>query len=101
MQTADRVYLRQSSLAPERNKSPMDDDGLEMDGGMRLMYLANEGDLEAISEALDDGVDVNFRDIDDRTPLHLAACHGSSQVVELLLGRGAEVDPKDVWGSTV
>ncbi|CAM8903321.1 unnamed protein product [Rhodiola kirilowii] len=102
MQTANHTLLRQSSLAPdrvvERLKAPPDVS--EMDGGMRLMYLANDGDLDGIREVLDEGVDVNFRDIDDRTPLHLAACHGSSQVVEFLLSKGAEVDPKDVWGST-
>lgn len=72
----------------------------EMEGGMRLMYLANEGDLNGILEVLDEGVDFNFRDIDQRTPLHLASCQGSAEVVELLLSRGAEVDPIDVWGST-
>ncbi|CAM8992911.1 unnamed protein product [Rhodiola kirilowii] len=115
MQAADQALLIQSSLAPEpvveRPKAMVNDgedmlemdDGdemPEMDGGMRLMYLANEGDLDGICEVLDEGADVNFRDIDNRTPLHLAACQGSSQVVELLLSRGAEVDRKDVWGST-
>lgn len=65
------------------------------------MYLANEGDLDGITELLDSGTDVNFKDIDDRTPLHVAACQGKSDVVELLLKRGAQVDPKDRWGSTV
>uniref|UniRef100_A0A7N0T4D7 Protein kinase domain-containing protein n=1 Tax=Kalanchoe fedtschenkoi TaxID=63787 RepID=A0A7N0T4D7_KALFE len=106
MQADQALFLRQSSLAPERvverpkAASYDGDDMPEMDGGMRLMYMANEGDLDGICEALDDGVDVNFRDIDNRTPLHLAACQGSSQVVELLLNKGAEVDLKDVWGST-
>ncbi|GMP74108.1 hypothetical protein CsSME_00031629 [Camellia sinensis var. sinensis] len=72
----------------------------EIDASVRLMYLANEGDLEGIKELLDLGTDVNYRDIDDRTALHVAACHGSTDVVEFLLNNGAEIDPKDRWGST-
>lgn len=97
--------LRQSSLAPMddtvvREEDESDEDDGVIESGVRLMYLANEGDLEGITELLDSGTDVNFKDIDDRTPLHVAACQGKSDVVELLLKRGAQVDPKDRWGST-
>lgn len=94
---------RQSSLAPEgRNDdaevaSVGDDD---VDPGVRLMYMANEGDVEGIKEALDSGTSVNFRDVDGRTALHVASCQGQDDVVELLLRRGAEVDIEDCWGST-
>lgn len=77
------------------------EDAEGIDPRVRLMYLANEGDLEGIIELLDSGTDVNFQDIDDRTALHVSACHGCIEVVELLLERSAEVDPKDSWGSTV
>ncbi|KAL3508992.1 hypothetical protein ACH5RR_028393 [Cinchona calisaya] len=98
---------RQSSLAPERKNG--DDDVAEGEGeegggivnpGVRLMYTANEGDVEGINEVLDSGTSVNFRDIDGRTALHVAACQGQGDVIELLLRRGAEVDVKDRWGST-
>jgi hypothetical protein len=98
---------KQSSLAPERNR---EEDGLQHDGdddvaatidpGVRLMYSANEGDVDGISEVLESGVSVNFRDVDGRTALHIAACQGLTHVVELLLEKGADVDPKDRWGST-
>ncbi|KAJ4729067.1 putative Protein kinase [Melia azedarach] len=64
------------------------------------MYMANEGDLDGIKELLDSGTDVNFRDIDKRTALHVAACQGRTDVVQLLLSRGAHVDVEDRWGST-
>ncbi|KAL5720396.1 hypothetical protein ACHQM5_013068 [Ranunculus cassubicifolius] len=64
------------------------------------MYLANEGDLDGINELLDLGTNVNFKDNDGRTALHIAACQGKRDAVELLLKRGAVVDPKDRWGST-
>lgn len=96
---------KQSSLAPargsDRRNKPEVDSGGEVNPGVRLMYLANEADLDGIRELLDSGIDVNFRDIDNRTALHIAACQGLTDVVALLLQRGAEVDPKDRWGSTV
>lgn len=97
-------------MAPEREVdcsiANQDYEVLEFDPekieeGVRLMFLANEGDLEGISELLDSGIDVNFKDIDSRTPLHVASCQGLADVVGLLLDRGAEVDTKDRWGSTV
>ncbi|GAU35557.1 hypothetical protein TSUD_384050 [Trifolium subterraneum] len=97
---------KQSSLAPERHR---EEDGVQHDGddvaatidpGVRLMYSANEGDIDGIREVLESGVSVNFRDIDGRTALHIAACQGLTHVVELLLEKGADVDPKDRWGST-
>lgn len=98
--------LRQSSLAPRgdsavRGEDESDEEDLVIESDVRLMYMANEGDLDGITELLDSGTSVNFKDIDDRTALHVAACQGKSDVVELLLKRGAQVDPKDRWGSTV
>ncbi|XP_039016677.1 integrin-linked protein kinase 1-like isoform X2 [Hibiscus syriacus] len=95
---------KQSSMAPERERGEPDgrvnEEGEEIDGGVRLMYSANEGDLDGIRELLDSGIDVNFRDIDDRTALHVAACQGQTDVVSLLLQRGADVQSTDRWGST-
>ncbi|XP_020880544.1 serine/threonine-protein kinase EDR1 isoform X2 [Arabidopsis lyrata subsp. lyrata] len=102
---------RQSSLAPE-SRPPIEtltedeDDELAaatagiVDPTIRLMYLANEGDIDGINKMLDSGTNVDYRDIDGRTALHVAACQGRTDVVELLLSRGAKVDTKDRWGST-
>nr|KYP73372.1 Dual specificity protein kinase pyk1 [Cajanus cajan] len=89
---------RQSSLAPDRAAAAPASEVL--DPAVRLMYLANEGDLDGIKELLDAGSDVNFTDIDGRTALHVAACQGRTDVVDLLLRQGAHVDPRDCWGST-
>lgn len=105
---------RQSSLAPE-SRTPIDtltedeDDELAaaaatagiVDPTIRLMYLANEGDIDGINKMLDSGTNVDYRDIDGRTALHVAACQGRTDVVQLLLSRGAKVDTMDRWGSTV
>ncbi|KAK0579328.1 hypothetical protein LWI29_024606 [Acer saccharum] len=97
--------LRQSSLAPERELEEAElrrdeEGGEDIAPEVRLMYLANERDLEGIKELLDSGIDINFRDIDDRTAIHVAACQGFVDVVGLLIERGADIDPKDRWGST-
>lgn len=97
---------KQSSLAPEGEWEELvagegEDYPEGIDPRVKLMYLANEADLDGVKELLDSGIDVNFRDIDDRTALHVAACQGLTDVVSLLLERGADVDPKDRWGSTV
>ncbi|KAK8938851.1 Serine/threonine-protein kinase CTR1 [Platanthera zijinensis] len=95
-----------SALAPELAVDPpspsASGDGLsdEIDKNFLLMYLANEGDVVRIKNLIEGGVDVNFRDIDDRTALHVAACQGCLAVAELLIRSGAELDAKDRWGST-
>ncbi|CAN0853626.1 Integrin-linked protein kinase 1 [Linum grandiflorum] len=94
---------KQSSLAPDREVDGSGSLEEAMDGidpGVRLMYAANEGNLDGIQELLDSGIDINFRDIDNRTALHIAACQGLTEVTSFLLDKGAEVDPKDRWGST-
>ncbi|KAI3921889.1 hypothetical protein MKX01_005578 [Papaver californicum] len=99
---------RQSSLAPEggfgddgdQEEEKVFEEVDEIDPTFQLMYLANEGDLEGITELLDSGININFQDIDGRTALHIAACQGVTDVVQLLISRGADVDPTDRWGST-
>ena len=95
---------KQSSLAPDRevDGSGSFEEAMEgIDPGVRLMYAANEGNIDGIQELLDSGIDINFRDIDNRTALHIAACQGLTDVTSFLLDKGAEVDVKDRWGSTV
>ncbi|KAI3939586.1 hypothetical protein MKX01_038541 [Papaver californicum] len=101
---------KQSSKAPEEEEDNVSRVGVNdlgeeeepetIDPTVKLMYLTNEGDLEGINELLDSGINVNFRDTDGRTALHIAACQGCNDVVQLLIQKGAEIDPKDRWGST-
>ena len=115
------VLGRQSSLAPENGSRdyPYDDDdddcGREgedgsgpvfslpedLDKAMMLLFLSSKGDVQGIEDLLAQGSDVNGGDFDDRTALHVAACEGHSEVVELLLKHGANFNARDRWGSTV
>lgn len=99
------ILGKQSSLAPDRGSNGGDDSEEfivppDIDANIRLMYLANEGDLDGMLELINSGVDVNFKDIDGRTALHVAACQGFPGAAELLLESGAMVDMEDRWGST-
>lgn len=86
----------------ESSEGAANDGGLDdVPIGIKLMYAANEGDLDGIRDLLASGADVNYSDTDNRTPLHVAACQGYREVVELLILNGAEVEAKDRWGSTV
>ncbi|KAJ0645907.1 putative dual-specificity kinase TKL-Pl-5 family [Helianthus annuus] len=52
-------------------------------------------------QELENGVEPNVGDYDKRTALHLAACEGCTEIVLLLLEKGADVNSTDRWGRTV
>lgn len=45
-------------------------------------------------------MDVNIRDHDRRTALHIAASNGQVRAVRFLVNHGAEVNPRDRWSHT-
>jgi ankyrin repeat protein len=61
---------------------------------------AYAGDATKIEAALAQGVDVNARDLTDRTALFSACARGHREVAALLLECGAEVDPANRHGLT-
>ncbi|MCD7471403.1 hypothetical protein HAX54_011812 [Datura stramonium] len=97
---------RQSSLAPEKDGDSesvavVNEVDEAMDSALRLMYMTHGGDLEGMKELLNSGTSVNSMDADGRTPLHIAACQGNTDVVDFLLKHGAQVDAIDRCGSTM
>ena len=52
------------------------------------------GDIEAVKQHLAAGTDVNTKDEDETTPLHLAA-YRDKKIAELLIAEGADVNAKD------
>jgi ankyrin repeat protein len=54
-----------------------------------IHLAARLGDLARIKSLIEDGADVNAKDIGGDTPLHIAAAKGHEEVVKLLIEKGA------------
>lgn len=61
---------------------------------------AREGDCDNLLIHLENGIPVNSRDSEGRTPLHWAVDRGHLNVVEMLLRRNVDVNAKDNEGQT-
>ncbi len=58
-----------------------------------LLDATKQGDVEAVRSLLDGGADPNVAQGDGLTALHIAAQEGQLEIVKLLLGAGAKVEP--------
>ena len=70
----------------------------ESDTSALLCELAKAGSVDRLSLFIEMGADVNARDYDARTALHLAASVGNASIVDTLLANGAQINAKDRWG---
>jgi hypothetical protein len=68
----------------------------------KAIFAAIRGDrADIVGWLLDLGTPIEIEDQRQRRPLHVAATHGAVRVAELLLARGAEVDPvESSWKNT-
>ncbi len=60
-----------------------------------IMDSALNGNVEAISLAIEAGINPNIVDENGRTPLMLASFNGHTEIVERLLEAGARIDMRD------
>ncbi|XP_062118093.1 potassium channel SKOR-like isoform X2 [Humulus lupulus] len=70
------------------------------DTGSFLCSTVARRDLDLLKRVLAKDINPNVKNYDHRTPLHIAASEGLSQMAELLLEAGATVFSKDRWGNT-
>jgi ankyrin repeat protein len=69
-------------------------------GFTALMFTAREGDIESARLMLDAGVDVNYGDVDNVTPLVAALMNKQYSLAKFLIERGADVNVIDAGGRT-
>lgn len=70
-------------------------------GAGPLHRAAADGDLNKVTQLLDNGMDVDVRaDRSKSTPLHFATRDGRYDVVKLLVDRGADVNARTAHGDT-
>ncbi|KAI4307078.1 hypothetical protein L6164_030307 [Bauhinia variegata] len=62
--------------------------------------FAREGDVANLLKSIENGVSVNLKDSEGRTPLHWAVDRGHLNVTELLVSKNANVDAQDNDGQT-
>jgi len=65
-----------------------------------LFFAVSEGSYEKAKALLVARVDPNFRDYQQRCPLHIAAGTGDRSLIELLLENRADIHAMDYWGQT-
>ena len=58
---------------------------------MNILLAAHQGDIDTVRQRLSAGEDVDTRDEDGLTPLHLAALCNHLDIVRLLLSHGTDV----------
>ena len=66
----------------------------------RWFEAAAAGDVEALKQALDQGIDVNVRDEAENTALHLATKHLHPDAMRLLIEHGADLNAQNDYLST-
>ena len=69
-------------------------------GGPSIHQATIDGKIALIRRELSNGANVNEKNEDGYTPLHLAVKSGHKRIVELLIAKGADVNAKDTRGGT-
>jgi ankyrin repeat protein len=65
-----------------------------------LVTAIRNGDVRVVRKLLDNGGDVSARDAEGNTPLILAAFYASPECLQLLIGKGADVNSANKAGAT-
>lgn len=77
------------------------EEGSENDLRLDAIHVAaREGEVDGLLKNIENGVSVNLRDSEGRTPLHWAVDRGHLKIVEILLNKSADVNAKDNEGQT-
>jgi ankyrin repeat protein len=69
-------------------------------GFTALLFAAREGDIETAKVMLDAGVDIDYGDVDNASPLVVAILNKQFAFAKFLIDRGADVNIVDAGGRT-
>jgi len=94
------VFRESGALGEEDEEEEDGVGGPDVMAGRELLEFCYRGDLEMVKERVVAGANVNYADYDQRTPLHLAASEGNTEVAEFLLLNGADFSLRDRYGRT-
>uniref|UniRef100_A0A8C2L1W9 glutaminase n=1 Tax=Cyprinus carpio TaxID=7962 RepID=A0A8C2L1W9_CYPCA len=95
-------YLKEKKCFPEgTDMISILDLYLQVKSVINLLFAAYTGDVSALRRFALSSMDMEQRDYDSRTALHVAAAEGHTEVVRFLL-EACKVNPvpKDRWGNT-
>lgn len=98
--TADDALKTQWIIQENKSKPLLPDlqDLILEDKESWLWKAIKTGDLRAVQRLLDQGVDINAVDARSWTALNLASYYGQVEVAELLIRRGASLEPSNDHG---
>jgi formylglycine-generating enzyme required for sulfatase activity/ankyrin repeat protein len=83
-----KASLKESSLNQNSNLS-----------NESFISLIKDNDLDLVKKYIDNGVDINAKEIDTSlTPLHVAAMYNNEEIAKIIIKNGADIDPKDKRG---
>ncbi len=65
-----------------------------------MIALRDKADMAEVISLLDQGADINAKNINGFTPLMYASNFANAETVQFILDNGADIHAKDVWGRT-
>ena len=70
----------------------------KINGIMVANFAASQGDLNEIKSLKAKGINLDEKDYDGRTPIHLAAAEGHENIVDYFIEQQMNLNPIDRWG---
>jgi ankyrin repeat protein len=92
------TILSRSQFQISRNPHHAEIKELLLANGAQILSIhgaVHSGDLEKVKEFLEQGTDINAKDEDGDTPLHIAVEQDYNDIAKLLIDRGADVNAGD------
>ena len=86
---------------PKQRQSPGKKLPKQAQGVTAMQIAAAQGEIEALKVLIEEGADVNARNVQKLTALHMAVAENRMKAVEILLDAGADPDLTDHRGRTV